>query len=110
MMVVVYFKIILVKSLIGPNLAGVPDARPEHKFMHSESRKQCAYCAMFSKSKRTRFKFCDPSCNIPLCCLGSSVTEDDCFANSHSNDRILQATHAKYVQIKAKTSKRCNDL
>ena len=77
MMNVIDFKINLVKILIGPKLVGVPDARQEHKAMHTESREQCAYGAMFGKSKRTRFKCGEPSCNTPLGSVGSGGKEDD---------------------------------
>ena len=97
---VVDFKISLVESLTRPKLAGVPDARLDQKLMRSESRKQCAYCAMVGKWNRTRFKYGKPICNIPLCYLGSYVEEDGCFSISHSNDQIIRETHAKYVQIK----------
>ena len=74
---VVDFKISLVESLTRPKLAGVPDARLDQKLMRSESRKQCSYCTMFGESKCTKFKLGETSCNIPLCSVGSGVTEDD---------------------------------
>ena len=67
-------KISLVKSIIGSKLGRVPYAIPDHKAMCSESRKKCAYCVMFNKSKGNRFNCGKPSCNIPVCYLGSCVS------------------------------------
>ena len=105
---VVDFEINLMKSLIGPNLAGVPYSITDHKLMHLESRWQCDYCVMFGKSKRPRFECGETSWNVPLCSLGSGVSEDGFSDRSHSKDQILWETHAKYVQMKSKTNKQCN--
>ena len=93
-MKIVNFKMKLVQSLVGHKISSI-DAPIEiqHELVRSEQRNYCAYCALFSLKKRTRFK-CSV-CNVPLCSVGTGKSVSDCYALMHSNDNLKKATMKK---------------
>jgi hypothetical protein len=44
-------------------------------------RSRCAYCALLSQTRRTRYKCI--GCGVPLCLIGSGKVDHNCFAQAH---------------------------
>jgi DNA polymerase III epsilon subunit-like protein len=98
------FKRKLIMSLVGPRLAIVERPIATHELVRTPRRHLCAYCGLYSKFKRTRYKCGHPECNIPLCSMGTGKSEVDCFALSHANESIRVATQKKYEVMQKRTN------
>ena len=108
------FKLSLVSSLAGNQIKFVPSSPKEvsHQLvricMKNTVRHLCAYCALFYKKKRTRYKCKAPGCNMPLCSVGDHSgpgNGQDCFALAHHRSEMLRAVQQKYLTMSAKTNK-----
>ena len=88
---IVDFKLRLVQSFVGDKINITTGPIPiAHELVRIDSRNYCAYCALFSIKKRTRFKCA--ACNIPLCSVGGGKSPVDCFALCHNNDEMRKDT------------------
>ena len=102
-MSIVDFKRRLVQTFIGHKLGKPSGHVTEHVAVRSEGRHNCAYCALFSQTKRTRFR-CE-CCKVPLCCVGTGFGMQDCFRLTHENEAITTAVRKKYEAMQMKTKK-----
>ena len=100
-MSIVEFKHKLVQSFIGHKISKPKSGVVEHIATRSDSRHNCAYCALFSQTKRTRFR-CE-ACKVPLCCVGSGIGTQDCFRLTHENKSMIDAVKMKYDSMKMRT-------
>ena len=98
------FKKKLIMGLVGPKLAIVNRPIATHELVRSTRRHLCAYCGLYSRSKRTRYKCGHPDCNIPLCSMGTGRAELDCFALSHSNEEVRRVTVKKFEVMQQRTN------
>jgi hypothetical protein len=98
------FKKKLVMGLVGPRLAIVHRPIATHELVRTTRRHNCAYCALNSNQRRTRYKCAHPDCNIPLCSMGTGKTDTDCFALSHCNEMIRKATVTKFHVMLKRTN------
>jgi hypothetical protein len=101
----VEFKIMVINVLVGSRITEIPGAvNISHELVHSTQRHSCAYCALFSKKKRTRYRCRAPGCNLPLCSIGTGKSDRDCFTLSHANEEIRFATMKKYEVMQMRTN------
>jgi Transposase IS4 len=100
------FKKKLIMHLVGTRLATVERPIATHELVRVNRRHLCAYCALNSEVKRTRYKCNHPECNLPLCSMGTGKADLDCFALSHSNESIRKATVKKYEVMQKRTNSR----
>jgi hypothetical protein len=70
--------------------------------MQGEVRSQCAYCALLSRTQRTRYKCL--GCGVPLCSIGSGKVEDDCFALAHEKVEWRELVCKKFVAMQKRTT------
>lgn len=98
------FKKRLIMGLVGPRLAIVDRPIATHELVRTSRRHMCAYCALYSKVKRTRFKCGHPDCNLPLCSMGTGKADLDCFALAHCNESVRRATLKKYDVMQKRTN------
>ena len=82
------FKRKLIESFIGPKILSVVSDAPIHQLIRSNTRLKCAYCALFSRTKQTRYKCGADCCGMPLCSMGTGRADKDCFSLSHENEQI----------------------
>ena len=91
-MSIVAYESKLVNLLVGDRISKPLITIPTvHELVRKGRRHICTYCAIFSKTLRTRYRCAVPSCNLPLCCVGQSHSDQDCFAKAHANDKIHRA-------------------
>jgi hypothetical protein len=102
---IVDFKMQLVESLVGrwmDNQDVVEEV--EHVPVHIPGgmRSWCAYYALLSQTRRTRYKcIC---CGVPLCSIGSGKVDNNCFAQAHeTKERQIQVCK-KYQAMQKRTS------
>ena len=94
------FKSSIVRSLVSKLIEAVLRSSKElthhlvRIYMNNTARNLCAYCALFSKKNRTRYKIKAPECNMSLCSVedhSGPGTEQDCFDLTHHTSEILRA-------------------
>lgn len=100
---IVQFKMELIVKLVGKTMDDLfrgDEMDADHTPIHIEGniRHRCAYCAIFTRIRRTRYKC--KSCGIPLCSIGNGRVEDDCFTLAHESEKMRQVVCNKYEQMK----------
>ena len=104
---IVEFKAKLIETFVGIKFGvGRPIGHQEivHVPRRSNSRNNCAYCALFSLYRRTRFHCA--GCEVPLCSLGSGHVDKDCFTICHESEKTREMVIRKFEAMKKKTNKR----
>ena len=104
---IVEFKAKLIETFVGVKFGiGGPVGHQEvvHVPQRSNSRNICAYCALFSLYRRTRFRCA--GCEVPLCSLGSGHVDKDCFTICHESKKTREMVIRKFEAMKKKTNKR----
>jgi hypothetical protein len=104
-MSIVEFKKHLVLALVGPKIHHeIANPIIVHELTRTViGRYRCAYCSLFSTSKKTTRYKCS-GCNIPLCSIGSGKKDNDCFTLCHSNESLRKAAIAKHEAMLLKTN------
>jgi DNA polymerase III subunit epsilon len=98
---IVEFKTKLIKQLMGSRIEPVNQSiHAEHELERTDARMQCVYCGLTNIHKRTRYRCRAPSCQLPLCAVGSGKSKQDCFMLAHSSDRVLEIALQKYNAMK----------
>lgn len=108
---IVQFKMQLVEDLVGKSMdelfAGGAEfeERQQHNPVHLEGgiRARCAYCALMSRVRRTRFQCA--ACGVPLCSIGCGKVEDDCFTVAHETEDRQQMVCKKYLEMQKRNTK-----
>jgi DDE_Tnp_1-like zinc-ribbon len=101
---IVQFKMKLVEDLVGRNIDNLFDGGgvdlDQHTPVHVENnvRLRCAYCALMSRMRRTRYQCA--GCGVPLCSIGNGKVEDDCFTIAHETEERLEMVCQKHVELK----------
>jgi hypothetical protein len=100
---VVQFKMELIVKLVGKTMDDLfrgDNMDADHTPIRIEGniRHRCAYCAIFTRTRRTRYKC--KSCGIPFCSIGNGRVEDDCFTLAHESEKMRQVACNKYEQMK----------
>jgi hypothetical protein len=100
---IVQFKMELIVKLVGKNMDDLfpgNEIEADHTPIHIEGniRHRCAYCEIFTRTCRTRYKC--KCCGIPLCSIGSVKVSDDRFTLAHESEKMRQVTCNKYEQMK----------
>ena len=103
---IVDYKRELVMTLVGGRFEDIPEVIVRHLPLRGNQRNRCAYCAMFSRMRRTRFKCSADCCNLPLCSVGTGNAEQDCFTMCHANREIHKAVLAKYRMMQKSVNAR----
>ena len=104
---IVEFKAKLIETFVGRKIGiGGPVApvQVEHVPQRSSGRNNCAYCALFSVTRRTRFRCA--GCNVPLCSVGTGHVDQDCFTLCHESDTTREMVIRKFETMQKKTNKR----
>jgi hypothetical protein len=84
------FKMELVEALVGrwmDSQAGQPVLVVEHVVpvhIQGGACSWCAYCALLSQTRRTRYKCV--GCGVPFYSIGNGKVEEDCFAQAHESE------------------------
>lgn len=99
-MTIVEFKMTLVNGFIGERMRGIPEVIVQHLPTRSDGRYRCAYCSLFNRMKRTRFRCSAPCCQLPLCSVGTGSAGEDCFTLCHGNKAIHKAVLDKFESMK----------
>jgi Transposase IS4 len=103
---IVDFKMQLVEGLVGRLIYSQSGQEEvvEHVpiKMQGEVRSRCAYCALLSRTRRTRYK-CS-GCGVPLCSIGSGKVDDDCFALAHETVERRELVCKKFVAMQKRTT------
>jgi hypothetical protein len=103
---IVEFKQQLVEGLVGRLIDSQSgeDEVVEHipVKMQGEVRSRCAYCALLSRTRRTRYKCL--GCGVPLCSIGSGKVDDDCFAIAHESLERRELVCKKFVAMQKRTT------
>jgi hypothetical protein len=87
---IVEFKMKLVEHLTGRSIDNLFDGEggegEQHTPVHIEGgqQSQCAYCALMSRTRRTRIQCA--GCGVPLCSIGNGRVGDDCFTLAHETE------------------------
>ena len=105
----VEFKLKLIETLVGDKLHMSLDDKElhdEHLPIRLEDgiRNRCSYCAIMSKFSRTHY-ICK-GCSVPLCCIGSGKTSDDCFTKAHKSNETMKMVQEKHAEMKKRTNER----
>jgi hypothetical protein len=105
---IVQFKLKLVEDLVGKtvdDLFGNDEEREDHTPVHiqGEVRSRCAFCALLSRVRRTRYKCL--GCGVPLCSIGSGKVDDDCFTIAHETEDRRQLVCTKYLEMQKRNTK-----
>lgn len=106
---IVQFKMQLVVDLVGRSITDLFDASCEHAHEHvavpieGDGRSRCAYCALMSRVRRTRYQC--TVCGVPLCTMGSGKVESDCFSLAHETEDRRQMVCTKFQQMQKKNTK-----
>jgi hypothetical protein len=103
---IVDFKMQLVEGLVGrliDNESG-QDEVVEDVPVHIQGGicSRCAYCALLSRTRRTRYKCI--GCGVPLCSIGSGKVDDDCFAQAHNSIERQEQVCKKYMAMQKRTT------
>ena len=103
---IVDFKMQLVEGLVGRLIDSQSGQEEvvEHVpvKMQGEVRSRCAYCALLSRTRRTRYKCL--GCGVPLCSIGSGKVDDDCFALAHETVERRELVCKKFVAMQKRTT------
>lgn len=107
---IVEFKAKLVETFVGRKIGiggtgtviGLQEV--EHVPQRSNSRNICAYCALFSLTRRTRFRCA--GCDVPLCSVGTGHVDKDCFTICHETEATREMVIRKFEAMKKKTNKK----
>jgi hypothetical protein len=108
---IVDFKMQLVEGLVGrliDNESG-QDEVVEHVAVHIQGgiRSQCAYCALLSRTRQTRYKCI--GCGVPLCSIGSGKVDDNCLAQAHKSIERRELVCKKYMAMQKQTTSKNKD-
>jgi hypothetical protein len=101
---IVQFKMKLVEDLVGRSIDNLFESRAgggeQHTPVHIEGgvRSQCAYCALMSRMRRTRYQCA--GCGVPLCLIGNSKVDDNCFTIAHETVERQELVCKKYDEMK----------
>ena len=105
---VVEYKMQLIEGLVGKSLDDLSregeggDEIHEPVKMDEGVRMRCAYCALWSRNRRTRYQC--RTCGVPLCSIGSGKVEDDCFTHAHESEKIKDFVWKKYLEMQKRTT------
>ena len=103
---IVQFKMELIEGLVGQKLDDLfeTDTEMPHCPTHIEGnlRSRCAYCALLSRQRRTRYKCA--RCGVPLCSIGNGKVEDDCFTRAHESENVQRLVCSKYQEMQKRTT------
>lgn len=110
---IVDFKMHVIQGLVGRNiedLVVVPEAEVEHRATHIDGgvRLRCAYCALMSRQRRTRYQC--RGCGVPLCSIGNGKVSDDCFTQAHASEERQEMVWAKYQAMQKSTTNKNKNL
>ena len=101
---IVQFKMQLVEDLVGRSIddlfeSGGGGRAEQHTPVHIGGgvRSRCAYCALMSRVRRTRYQCA--GCGVPLCSIGNGRVEDDCFTAAHETEDRRQMVGKKYLEM-----------
>ena len=101
---IVQFKMQLVEDLVGRKIdelfeSGGAGRVEQHTPVHIEGgvRSRCAYCALMSRMRRTRYQCA--GCGVPLCSIGNGRVDDDCFTQAHETEDRRQMVAKKYLEM-----------
>lgn len=106
---IVEFKMKLVEQLIGRSIDNLFEDEggggEQHTPVHVEGGKRlrCAYCALMSRTRRTRIQCA--GCGVPLCSIGNGRIGDDCFTLAHETEDRQQMVRRKYDEMKKKVTR-----
>ena len=106
---IVEFKMKLVEHLVGRSIdnlfEGEGGGGEQHTPVHVEGGKRlrCAYCALMSRTRRTRIQCA--GCGVPLCSIGNGRIGDDCFTLAHETEDRQQMVRRKYDEMKKKVTR-----
>ena len=105
---IVQFKMKLVEDLVGRNMEDLfekAEAGEQHTPVKVEGgvRSRCAYCALMSRVRRTRYQCV--ACGVALCSIGSGKVEDDCFTVAHETEELRKMVCKKYVEMQKRNTK-----
>ena len=106
---IVEYKKQLVNLLIGSRLETTDAHIAQHKLVRvkREMRLSYAYCSAFSmNTKRTRYIFQYPQCRLPLCSVGSSKDNKDCFALAYRSEEMRNTLCKRLRKMKNKSNNR----
>ena len=104
---IVTFKMELIEGLVGKTMDDLfeeEEMEVPHSPIHIEGdvRARCAYYALLSRQRRTRYKCV--SCGVPLCSIGNGKVEDDCFTKAHESEQMRDLVCSKYEQMQKRTT------
>jgi hypothetical protein len=102
---IVDFEMHLVESLVARWMDNQPVVEEvEHVPVHIQGgiRSQCAYCAVLSRTRKTRYKCI--GCGVPLCSIGSGKVDDDCLAQAHETKERQNLVCKKYEAMQKLTT------
>ena len=105
---IVQFKMKLVEDLVGQKmdtLLEMAETGEQHNPVKVEGgvRSRCAYCALMSRVRRTRYRCA--GCGVPLCSIGSGKVEDDCFTVAHETEERRSMVCKKYLEMQKRNTK-----
>jgi hypothetical protein len=100
---IVQFKMKLVEDLVGRNIDILFEGGgqvEQHTPVHIEGgvQLQCAYCALMSRMRRTRYQCA--GCGVPLCSIGNGKVQDKCFKTAHETEERLEMVCKKHAAMK----------
>ena len=110
---IVDFKLQLIEGLVGKKIEDLfkdDDDEVEHVAVHIDGdvRMRCAFCALLSRQRRTRYKC--RGCGIPLCSVGNGKVQDDCFTQAHESDERLDLVCKKYIAMQKRTTNKNKNI
>jgi hypothetical protein len=106
---IVEFKMKLVEDLVGRSIDNLFDGKggggEQHTPVHIKGgqRSRCAYCALMSRTRRTRIQCA--GCGVPLCSIGNGRVGDDCFTLAHETEDWREMVYRKYDEMKKKVTR-----
>ena len=106
---VVEYKKQLVNLLMGSRLETIGAPIIQHKLVRveGEMRLSYAFCSAFSmNTKRTRNICQHPWYRLPLCSVGSSKDNEDCFVLAHRSEEMMNALCKRLRKMKNKFNNR----
>lgn len=72
--------------------------------IRTNPRPYCAFCAIYSRPKRTHYICGHPECQLPLCSVVTGKVEEDCFALSRLTQETPSMTLKKYHVMLLRTN------
>jgi hypothetical protein len=105
---IVDFKMHLIEGLVGKSMDDLllegeeMDVIHEPVKMDDGVRMRCAFCALWSRMRRTRYQC--RSCGVPLCSIGSGKVQDDCFTHAHESEKMKDFVWKKYQEMQKRTT------